>query len=144
MTNPYSPLKIYLAAPFEDRDEMLELKARLEKAGCVVTSTWLTPADGNDNNMASMQNKFGECRCRAIKDIEDILESNVLVLRKPKAKHRVPTTGGHHVEVGICIGTGKPVVLYGDRENVFHYLPQVQVAETFLDLCKVLNIPEVL
>ena len=138
--NPYQPLKVYLASPLEDREEMLILRSMLEMRGVICTSTWLTPADGNDSNMASLQNKFHECRCRAIKDVEDILEADVFILNKPKAKHKVPTTGGHHVELGICIGTGKPIILYGDRENVFHYLPQVQLAETFDDLCKLLNV----
>lgn len=142
--NPYKPLRAYLASPFEDREEMLALKAALEARDVIVTSTWLTPADGNNSNMAAIKDKFHECRCRALKDIEDILESDVVILRKPKDKHKVPTTGGHHVETGICIGTGKPIVLYGDRENVFHYLPQVQVAQTFADLCAVLHIPEVI
>lgn len=142
MTSPYQPLKVYLAAPFEDREEMLLLKAALEARGCVVTSTWLTPADGNDNNMATLENKYNECRTRAIKDVEDIMLADILVLRKPKEKHKVPTTGGHHNETGICIGSGKPFVVYGARENVFHYHPMcVAVVDTFGELCDYLHIP---
>jgi nucleoside 2-deoxyribosyltransferase len=140
--NPYSLLKVYLAAPFEDRDEMLSLRSVLASRGVLVTSTWLTPADGNHNNMAAIANKFHECRCRAIKDIEDILAADVFILRKPKEKHRVPTTGGHHVELGLCLGLGKPIILFGARENVFHYLPGVQVVETLPELLSVLKVGE--
>lgn len=144
MTSPYQPLKIYLASPFEDREEMLVLKQMLEARGAIVTSTWLTPADGNESNMATIADKFHECRTRALKDIEDIVSADVVVLRKPKDKHRVPTTGGHHVETGICIGIGKPIVVYGARENVFHYLPLVKVVGTFDDLCDELHLPKVI
>lgn len=137
----YKPLKIYLASPFEDRDEMLALKEALEARGAIVTSTWLTPVDGNEMNMAAINGKFNECRCRAIKDIEDIVAADVMVLRKPLEKHKVPTTGGHHVELGICRGIGKPVIIYGARENVFHYMPGVQVVETFEELCDELKLP---
>ena len=35
--------------------------------------------------------------------------------------------GGRHVEFGLAIAWGKPVYLVGERENVFHWLPQVRV-----------------
>lgn len=141
MTNGYEPFKIYLAAPFEERDWMLRLKDMLESRGAKVTSTWLTPVDGNENNMAAMRDRFDDCRCRAIQDIEDIKEADVVVIYKPKELHRKPTTGGHHVELGLAIGFGIPVIIFGDRENVFHYLPQVTVVSSFEGLCDKLHIP---
>lgn len=141
MTSPYKPLRVYLAAPFEARDEMLALRKSLEDRGVEVTSTWLTPADGNDNNMATLQDKFQECRTRAVKDVEDIVACDVGVIRKPKEWHRQPTTGGHHCEAGIFIALGKPFAVYGARENVFHYHPLATEIKTFEDLCNYLHIP---
>jgi nucleoside 2-deoxyribosyltransferase len=138
--NPYEPLTAYIAAPFEERETALELKANLEAMGVKITSTWLTPADGNDKNMARLQNRFHDCRCRAVKDLRDIDAGDYFILIKPKKMHRVPTTGGHHVETGYAIAKGKPVIVYGDRENVFHYLPGVQEARGFLALLHLLSV----
>lgn len=141
MNSPYQPLKVYLAAPFEQRESMLCLKDLLVSYGIVVTSTWLTPADGNENNMATMGSKFHECRMRAVKDMEDIRQADYFILYKPKELHRVPTTGGHHVELGFCLGIGKPIIILGARENVFNYLPGIQVVTTEQDLLETLNVP---
>jgi len=126
MDEAYSPLKVYIASRFPDRDDCLYLKGQLEARGYQVTSTWLTPADGNSANMATLRGKHVECRQRAIKDIEDIKAADVVVLMSPKKAHR-NGTGGRHVECGISIALGKPIILVGERENVFHYHPLVRV-----------------
>lgn len=129
MNSPYEPISCYLAAPFEERPTMLALKAELEARGVRVTSTWLTPDDSlSMNQLAAKDNRFHECRVRAIKDFEDIRAGDFFVVYKPKGLHRTPTTGGHHVETGYAAALGKPIIVFGDRENVFHYLPGVQVA----------------
>lgn len=140
--NPYSKLKIYLAAPFEERDVMLEIKAHLEANGGIVTSTWLTPDDSLSMNQLAKQSStmHHECRVRAMKDVEDIAAADVGVLYKPKAIHKKPTTGGHHVETGIFLATGKPLFIFGDRENVFHYHPLVRVVSSLNELCQELHL----
>ena len=141
MTSPYMPIKVYLAAPFEERPVMLYIKEQLEKHGVIVTSTWLTPDDNQSmNKLQAMSNKHDQCRKRAIVDFVDIDEANYFVVYKPSTIHKVPTTGGHHVETGYALGKGKPVIVYGERENVFHYHPSVLVAfdlEALLDLLHV-------
>lgn len=145
MDNAYSPIKIYLAAPFEEREHfspvtsvervvegygvggMLALKGHFEDRGVIVTSTWLTAAEGNGTNMATIASKFHECRCRAIKDMQDIDAADYFIKYKPKELHRKPTTGGHTWETGYAHAKGKPIIIYGDRESVFDYLPGVEV-----------------
>lgn len=141
MTNPYAPLRIYIAAPFEERDVCLELKKVVQQYGVEVTSTWLTDADGNSANMAAIKDRFHDCRCRAVKDFQDIDAADVYVLYKPKALHRKPTTGGHHVELGYALAKGKPCFIIGDRENVFHYLPGVRVVRDVGALLAALDVP---
>lgn len=126
MDNPYSPIKVYIAAPFEHRPEALRLKAELERHGLIVTSTWLTDADGNSANMATISNRFHDCRMRAIKDVDDIRRADYFVLIKPQHWHRAPTTGGHQAEQMAAWLMGKPSFILGSRENVFHYLPGVE------------------
>jgi nucleoside 2-deoxyribosyltransferase len=140
MSNPYSPLKVYLAAPFESRELMLALRDALQARGVYVTSTWLTPADGNNQNMAVIRDNYDDCRVRAIQDFRDIDEADVLVLYKPRELHRQPTTGGHHVEVGYALGHGKPVFVIGDRENIFHYHPMTTTVKDIEELSAALHL----
>lgn len=143
MTNPYSPLKVYLAAPFEERPVVIHIKECLEARGVIVTSTWLTDADtaSMDALKSNPDSLFANARMRALKDYEDIDEADVVVLYKPKAIHKRPTSGGHHDEVGYAHGTGKPVVIYGERENVFHYHPLVSTVGSLDELCRALHVP---
>jgi hypothetical protein len=60
----------------------------------------------------------GSLKCTSPRD--------VLLLLKPVASHRT-TTGGHHVETGVALAMGMPVVLLGERENVFHHHDTVTV-----------------
>jgi nucleoside 2-deoxyribosyltransferase len=144
MDNPYSPIKVYIAAPFEERNKALFLKAVLVNRGAIVTSTWLTDADGNTANMAAIQDRFHDCRCRAVKDYQDIDAADVFLLYKPLEIHRKPTTGGHHVETGYAQGKGKPIVLFGARENVFHYRAGVYLIapDALAALCDYLHISQ--
>lgn len=143
MNTPYSPTKVYLAAPFEERAVMMELKDQLNRRGVIVTSTWLTDADGNTANMAAIADKHNECRMRATKDYEDIDAADVFILWKPKYLHKKPTTGGHQVETGYAQAKGKPIVIVGARENVFHYRHGVTVVpeNDLYALCSLLHVP---
>lgn len=135
MSSAYPDLEVYLAAPFEKREEALAIKAELEKHHVRVISTWLTPDDNQSMNaLEGHRNKHDECRKRALIDIAEIQRCNVFILLKPKAWHRQPTTGGHHGETVGAIVMGKPVIIYGDRENVFHYHPLVRTVASMAEL----------
>lgn len=140
--SPYSKLEIYLATAFEERAAALAIKESLEAAGAVVISTWLTPDDNlSMNALAKNEDTMHhECFTRAAKDREEIQRAHVFVLYKPKAIHKVPTTGGHHTEVGIALGAGKPIFIIGARENVFHYLPEVTVVPDVQSLIRALHL----
>lgn len=51
--------------------------------------------------------------------------------------------GGRHVEYGIALARGVRVIVVGFRENIFHWLPQVEFHQDFstviLALAKTLN-----
>jgi nucleoside 2-deoxyribosyltransferase len=141
---PYSPTKVYIAAPFEQREAAIALKAELVSRGVVVTSTWLTDADSA--SMDALKKKgpdglFCDARLRAIEDFKNIDEADFFILFKLPAWHRKPTTGGHHVETGYAQAKGKPIIIFGGRENVFHYRPGVHEAEDLLDLFEALGLP---
>ena len=41
--------------------------------------------------------------------------------------------GGRHVEFGMALALGKPIFVYGHKENIFHYLPQVEHTENVVE-----------
>lgn len=132
-------MKIYPAAPYPTRVEMQSLAAILRENGYEVTSTWVdgshsvvdTPTEGD---------RF------AREDLQDIDESDVLVFFSEAGVHNPPRgQGGRHVEFGYMLATvlkgDKYLVIYGRRENVFHYLddPRVLQVNNMPDLFDKLN-----
>lgn len=45
-------------------------------------------------------------------------------------------TGGRHVELGMAIAWKIPILIIGERSNVFHVLPQVRVIDDTEDIAK--------
>ncbi len=103
---------VYIAGRSEDVTACRELREQLAAAGLACTSRWL---DSFDRDPA----------VGAERDLEDLRRASALVLYKPLEVHRIPTTGGHHVELGYALAIGKPVFLFGEPENVFHHLADV-------------------
>lgn len=103
---------VYIAGRSEDQAVAQTLRERLATRGIGCTSTWL--------------NGFiADPRKAALICLTDIARADAVVLVNDEKVHRTGT-GGRHTEVGIAIGTGKPVVLVGKQENVFHHLALVR------------------
>lgn len=117
-------MRIYVCARSEDIEIARAARDSLKTQSHVVTSRWLnglvglgavpTPGKGND-----------DLRAAAYMDLEDIDQSDLVLAINPKSAHRTGT-GGRHVEVGYAIARGKPVLIVGERENVFHHHPLVR------------------
>jgi len=108
------PVRVYIASRGEDQAVSADIRAQLSLAGIESTAQWI------DQSLTS------ESHDEAEMDILDVRRADVLVLVKPASSHR-RTTGGHHVETGVALGMGMPVVLLGERENVFHHHQTVTV-----------------
>jgi nucleoside 2-deoxyribosyltransferase len=104
---------------------MRKLRDALAVAGVVVTSRWI---EGNHEieRDASGEDADRERQRFAEEDLEDINRADVLVIFSPREHFRTGR-GGRHVEVGYAIGRGIPIVLVGERENVFHWHSLVTV-----------------
>ncbi len=100
-------LRVYIAARGEDQALAAEIRARLSLAGIGCTARWIDQPLTNESHDEAQQ------------DIDDVRLAHALIVLKPAASHRL-TTGGHHVETGIALERGMPIVLLGDAENVFH------------------------
>lgn len=114
-------MKIYIAGAYKRRLEFLPLKAKLKEAGHIVTSSWLS---GFHDNMI-------ESEAAAI-DLEDIESAYAILLVSQNGE---PTaSGGRHFEFGYAYARGKRLLLLGQREGVFHYLPEVHQYNNIEDL----------
>lgn len=110
-------LKVYIAAPFPMKYEAVLLKELVEASGHEVTSTWLRIDDMPDTDAAARL------------DLSDVQRADVLLALNP-AGWELKGTGGRHAELGAALILEKPVVLLGERTNVFHHHSNVELATT--------------
>jgi nucleoside 2-deoxyribosyltransferase len=117
-------VKVYLAAPYAARDQVKDYAAELTRIGFTITSTWLN--ETHDINAGTTGAATGlsndQVALHAAADLHDIDQSDLLVAITAKAVNERGGSGGRHVETGYAIALGKPVVVVGEPENVFHRL----------------------
>lgn len=127
-------LKVYLAAPYSQKEQIKTYAEELRSVGIEVTSSWLDephkPTTGPDDLTYEDNQRY------AVRDVQDVVAAEVLVFFTDPTKTIV--RGGRHVEFGIAIGVGLyralPIFVVGGRENIFHYLPQVHHFDTWSDM----------
>lgn len=114
-------MKVYLAAPYGSRSQVRLYADELQAAGFDVTSTWLAETHeinaGTEGAATSLPDDV--VAAHAETDLIDINLSDVLVLFT-SAYVGVEGGGGRHVETGYALAQGKPVIVVGEPENVFH------------------------
>lgn len=113
-------MKVYIAAPYQLRDNAIRAMNTLHAMGHIVTSCWLLEAEDDGPDSAQ-------------KDLDDIAAADALVLLHPEEWHQ-KGTGGRHVEFGYALALGKKIILLGQRTNNFHRLPSIRVVERLEDL----------
>jgi len=124
--------KVYLCARFGRRAELRGYRATLRVDGYHCTSRWLDdPEPDTDAD-------------RAAHCVADVLDADVLIAfsEAPAEYSIVPyaARGGRHVELGIAYGCGMPVIVVGERENVFHSLDEgIDLVPCWLDALAVLD-----
>jgi len=133
-------MKIYLAARFGRRDELLGYQASLEIHGHRVTSRWLTQHQQLDLHHPAARYDDDQRQLFALQDYEDVLAAHALVAFTEPRDGDSPggKRGGRHVELGLALALHKEIYVVGHRENVFCWLPQVTFFETFHQLLEAL------
>ena len=132
-------LSVYLASRHEDRPDIIKVRRQLVANGIHVTSRWLL--EGGVLKTPIVENEK-EGSLHVLKnDLEDIDAADVVVVFSPK-KAFGNSTGGRHVEFGYALGTNKPLILVGWRENVFHWHPKVITVRHKKDLLMYLKVFE--
>lgn len=110
--------KVYLAARFSDRSKMEDVANLLKTYGFEITARWVY---GGEEGLTREQ--------IAILDIDDVDACDTLVsFTQPFGS--MNKGGGRHAEFGYALARGKRLVLIGERENVFHHMPSVEVYAT--------------
>lgn len=114
-------MKVYLAAPYASRPTVAAYADELRHIGITVTSSWLAETHeinaGTEKAATALTDE--QVAEHAATDLREVRESDLLVLFTA-ASVGVEGGGGRHVETGAALALGKPVVVVGDPENVFH------------------------
>ena len=126
-------MKVALSSKFSRRDEMQVVARWLQSLGYVITSRWLE-AKADDSDLTA-----AEAAQAAVMDVEDVLGADVLVAFSERPLSRDDVRGGRHVELGVALAVGKPVVLVGKPEHVFHSHPGVTVVACKTDMARKLQ-----
>src|SRR5688572_468644 len=105
--------RVYIAAPYPIRDRAIAMMRVFEAHHLEVTSRWLKAPDTLSDEHAQ-------------KDLQDVARADVLVAVNP-VSWESSGTGGRHVELGYALALGKPVLLVGERSNIFHHLHAITV-----------------
>ncbi len=117
--------RIYLAARYTRREELLGYKADLEALGHTVTSRWLNGAHQISDTGLSEEGTREERERFAREDWADLREAEwtIAFTEEPRVSN---SRGGRHVELGAALAWGQRVTIIGPRENVFCCLEWVE------------------
>jgi nucleoside 2-deoxyribosyltransferase len=124
-------LKVYLAAGFSRKGEIAEKSQELENLGIKVTSTWPYEEMAGNAKLHDVTDDY--LRTHARKDLNEIIAADAVILFTQDPL--IPfCRGGRMHESGFAMGLGKTLIVCGPKENIFHYLPEVNVFSTWEDL----------
>lgn len=118
-------MNIYLAARFSKRNILQEWQPALEALGHTIVSRWSMRGSDHIKAPGLSERAADSERLRfATEDIEDIEACDCVIslMEEPRSNGR----GGRHVEFGYALAKGKRLIIVGERETVFHHLPQVE------------------
>lgn len=130
-------MKLYLAGRYSQKDEISVYARDLEKRGAIVTSSWLQEPHNPNTNLHDVSDDLLEKYQKV--DLDDIRRADGMVFFSQPPT--VPTLrGGRHVEFGYALALGKPILVYGPKENIFHYNWRVTNVETWEDVLESLGL----
>ncbi len=117
--------KIYLAARYSRREELLAYRADLEAMGHTVTSRWLNGSHQIGDEGLSAEGTREERERFALEDWNDLYEAShcITFTEEPRSSN---SRGGMWVEMGAALAWRKAVVIVGPSANVFCCLPDVE------------------
>jgi hypothetical protein len=138
-------MKIYLASRYSRRAELCIWRHQLEDIGHTVTSRWLNGSHQisdaglpiGDHGEKLVEGDGGSeseeaNRLRAhfvIEDCADVAAADIVISFTEPPRSALGNRGGRHVEFGMAVALRKRLIVVGYRENLFHWLPEVEFFE---------------
>lgn len=140
-------MKIYLAARYSRREELCAYRSQLRALGHSVQARWLDGkhqlsdkgapigdhgeelVEGVDDGSTQVRN--AELRAHFANDDWEDVTAAELVINFTEPPRSNASRGGRHVEFGIALAKGTRCIVVGHRENIFHWLPQVEFCATW-------------
>jgi nucleoside 2-deoxyribosyltransferase len=117
-------MRIYLAARYGRREEMESYAKLLAEDGHEITATWVY---GGEEGLSEAD--------IAQLDYKDVERSNLVVgFTDPFGSSN--TGGARHFELGLGFALGAATYIVGEREIVFHHLPEIEQFDTFEEFRK--------
>lgn len=116
-------IKIYVAAPWAFKPVAHDAKVKLEQAGFVVTSRWIDFHEDKPADASGLVYDKDVLIREAAHDVEDVRDCDIMILLN--MQKRGEETSGKAVETGMAMAWFKPVIVVGERTNVFHWLMPV-------------------
>ena len=102
--------KIYLAARYDRKDEIEKIAEQLS-TDFIIVSTW---HDKQDKPLVPIE----WLRRSAWNDYLELQSAEIVVVFTDGER----CSGGKHTEFGLALAWGIPILLVGQREQVFHYM----------------------
>jgi hypothetical protein len=130
-------MRIYLMARYSRHPELQVIRDELEALGHVVTARWINGGHALPESIGG-DTPLDYGRRFAREDWEDLTSADCAIGFTESPGVANPGKGGRHVEMGVALGRGKRVIIVGPRENVFCYLPQVEVFDSWAEALAVL------
>lgn len=122
-------MKIYYADLYPHKALAAQRRDQLKSLGFDVVSTWMD--ESHDGNIHTEQLTVEEHIFYGTRDLKEIDQCDMLVLNQPSPTEvvtmnpRYLSRGGRHTEFGYALKAGKALVVIGERENIFHFQPEV-------------------
>jgi len=136
-------VQVYLAGRYSRRLELCRYRDQLAALGYLVQARWLdgghqidaggTPigesgealVESNSQEAADLRAKF------AGDDFQDVATAELVISFTELPRTASTNRGGRHVEFGIALAGQAKVIVVGHRENIFHWLPDVEFYPTW-------------
>ena len=148
-------MKIYLASRYSRREELCEYREQLRSLGFDVQARWLDGKHQLDNSGVpigdqgeklvewdgdtSTEIKNASLRAKFAQDDWEDVSSADCVISFTEPPRSTANRGGRHVEFGIALSRKARVIVVGYRENIFHWLPQVEFFMVFASVLELLK-----
>lgn len=137
--------QIYLASRYSRRLELCGYREQLRALGFLIQARWLdgghqldnvgTPIGDNGEALieAGSSEKANALRAKfADDDWQDVCSADIQI-NFTEPPRSTANRGGRHVELGIGLALGSRVIVVGHRENIFHWIPQIEFYATWAE-----------